>query len=109
MKFLFVLSRDPDEYRGVREFATTNAEALAKSNEVHFYLIENGVFAAKKGKPEPMNVVKPLTKNGVKVYAEDVSLKVRGLVGKTEDGVKVSNMDELVDLLMEKTDRVIWY
>jgi len=109
MKFLFVLSRDPDEYRGVREFAVTNAEALAKSNEVNFYLIENGVFAAKKGKPEPMNVIKPLTKSGVKVYAEDLSVKVRGLTGKMEDGVKVSNMDELVDLLMEKTDKAIWY
>lgn len=76
-KYLVVLSRDPDENRSV-EWAAQTAQALAKrQHEVHFYLIENGVFAAKRGRRR--DVLQPLVEAKVKVYAEDISLKVRGL------------------------------
>lgn len=106
MKYLMIVSRDPGEYRSF-DFVTNLAKDLSKKgNEVHFYLLENGVFAAKKGND---HVANSLRGNGVKLYAEDVSLTVRGLNGKTSDGLKVSNLDELVDLMMEKTDKVMWY
>ncbi|MFQ5762181.1 MAG: DsrH/TusB family sulfur metabolism protein [Candidatus Bathyarchaeia archaeon] len=107
MKYLFVVSRDSNEYRSFDFIASTASQLASNGGEVHFYLLENGVFAANdKGKDGHLQSLK---RSGAKIYAEDVSLKVRGLLGKLGDGVTVSNMDELVDLMMEKTDRVTWY
>lgn len=107
MKHLFIVSRDPNEYRSFDFIASTASQLASTGGEVHFYLLENGVFAANgKGKD---GYLESLKRSGAKIYVEDVSLKTRGLLGKVGDGVKVSNMDELIDLMMEKTERVTWY
>ena len=47
---------------------------------------------------------------GIKVLADDVSLRQRGLLGdRVAKEVTVTNVGDLVDLLMERSDKVIWH
>ncbi len=106
-KYLIVESRDLMEYKE-SDFALNLAGSLKKKgNETTLYLIENGVLAARKGS-EAAAKLTALSKEGVKVLAEDLSLKMRGVKERTE-GVSESSMDALADLILNGADKVIWY
>lgn len=106
-RFLIVESRDLMEYKE-SDFALSLASQLKKSgNETTLFLIENGVLAARKGS-EPSPRLTALSKEGVKVLAEDLSLKLRGVKERAE-GVSESNMEALADLILTGADKVIWY
>jgi len=106
-KYLIVASRDLMEYKE-SDFALSLASQLKKSgNDATLYLIENGVLSARRGS-EPSSRLTALSKEGVKVFAEDLSLKLRGVKERAE-GVAESNMDALADLILTGVDKVIWY
>ena len=106
-KYLIVESRDLMEYKE-SDFALNLASQLKKSgNETTLFLIENGVLSARKGS-EPSARLTTLSKEGVKVMAEDLSLKLRGVKERAE-GIAESNMDVLADLILNGVDKVIWY
>lgn len=106
-KFLIVESRDLMEYKE-SDFALNLASSLKKKgNDTTLYLIENGVLAARKGS-EVASRLTTLSREGVQVLAEDLSLKMRGVKERTE-GVSESNMDALADLILNGADKVIWY
>lgn len=104
-KYLFIETRDPFEHRDATQ--TWNlAESLAKKgHDVAFYLVQNGVLAARKGaKIDTLTDTK-----SVSVYADDVSLQERGVhVEQLLDGVTVSHVDALVDLTLEDGRKAIW-
>ena len=106
-KFLIVESRDLMEYRE-SDFVLNLASSLKKKgNETTLYLVENGVLAARKGS-EDASKLTALSKEGVKVLAEDLSLNMRGVKDRAE-GVSESTMDALADLVLDGADKVIWY
>ena len=44
------------------------------------------------------------------LLADEISLRQRGITkDRLSDAIRVSKMDELVDLLMEKSDKAIWH
>ncbi len=46
----------------------------------------------------------------VTLLADEVSLRQRGISPERRaEGVRVSKVDELTDLLMEKSDKAIWH
>ena len=104
-KYLFIETRDPFEHADATQ--TWNlAETLAKKgNDVVFFLVQNAVFAARKGAK-----VSTLTDtDAVKVHVDDISLMERGVnVESVRDGVTVSTVDTLVDLTMEDGRKAIW-
>ena len=105
--YLLVASRDLQEYAG-SGFILRMAAALKKrGHEVTLYLIENGVLAARQG-ASANGGLSDLSKQGVKVLAEDLSLKTRG-VQKLATGVSESTMDALADLVAGGADKVTWY
>ena len=106
-KFLIVGSRDLMEYKE-SDFALNMASQLKKKgHETTLFLIENGALSARKDS-EPAARLTALSKEGVNVLAEDLSLKMRGVKERAE-GVSESNMDALAELILNGSDKVIWY
>jgi sulfur relay (sulfurtransferase) complex TusBCD TusD component (DsrE family) len=79
-------------------------------HDVTLYLLQDAVFTARKSFREGERLRRDAEKHGVHVLADRVSLRQRGVIGdRVAREVRVSDMDELVDLLMERTDKAIWH
>ncbi len=105
--YLLVNSRDLQEYAGSGYILKLAAALRKRGNDVTLYLVENGVLAARKGAVANGGLT-DLSRQGVKILAEDLSLKTRG-VQKLADGVAESTMDALADLVAGGADKVTWY
>jgi sulfur relay protein TusB/DsrH len=106
-RYLIVDSRDLQEYSSGRYIQSLAGKLKDKGNEVTLFLIENGVLAARKGNEVGKNLA-DLSKRGTKVMAEDVSCKARG-ISELGEGISNANIDQLADLIIEGSDKVIWY
>ena len=107
-RYLFLESRDPFESRD-GDFVADHAVALKKrGHQVTVFLLQNGTLAARKaalGTP-----LGRLIEAGVNLLADDFSLLERGISeNDCLPGVRVSNMDALVDLLMQAQCKAIWH
>ena len=104
-KYLFIESRDPFEFADAVQTWRLAVELGEAGHDVAYFLVQNGVLAARAGAK-----VETLTGTGkVKVYVDDVSLAERAMSGaKLKDGVTVAGSDELVDLTLEEGRRPIW-
>jgi tRNA 2-thiouridine synthesizing protein D len=87
-------------FTGLR-FATT---CLIEGHKVNLFLIENGVYLAKKGQnpssdaPNLLEYLEELIKGNVEVKACVVCCKARGLSeSDLISGVKIASINELVD------------
>lgn len=79
-------------------------------HDVIVYLLQDGVFAARRGFGAGEELLQRAEKHGVTVLADRVSSRQRGLVdARLATQVRLSDMDALVDLLMEQSDKVIWH
>lgn len=106
-KYLLIESRDSFDSRDSSYFAELVEELAAKGNQAILFLVQNGVFPARKGSKYGETVA-GLIKNKVKVLADGFSLKERGIKNMV-DGVETADMDRLVDLLLEPGAKVIWH
>ena len=79
-------------------------------HEVTIYLLQDGVFAARRTYQAGAALLDEAQRHGVKVLADTVSLRQRGVIDDhVAHGVSVAEMDTLVDLLMERSDKAIWH
>ncbi len=77
---------------------------------VTIYLIQDAVFAARKRFAAGEKLVTDAKARQVTLLADEVSLRQRGISAERRaEGVRVSKVDELTDLLMEKSDKAIWH
>jgi len=107
-KYLFIESRDPFESRDSQAFSYDLVQGLARGeDEVTFFLIQNGVLPAREGSKYAGRLAE-LTQSGVTVLADDFSLKERA-VRHLVDGIKPSNVEELVDLVLTEGTKTIWH
>ncbi len=106
-RYLIVDSRDLQEYASGSYILNLTNNLKKKKHDVTLFLIENGVVGARKGSKTAPKLTE-LSKGGAKVLAEDVSCKARGVTTLT-DGVASATMDQLADLIVEGSDKVIWY
>ena len=106
-RYLIVDSRDIQEYTGGAYIMNLTGKLRQKKHDVTLFLIENGVLAARKGSRSAAKLGE-LSKGGTKVLAEDISCKARG-VAVLADGVASGTMDQLADLIVDGSDKVIWY
>ncbi len=106
-RYLFIESRDPFESRDV-QFVVETASALKRSgDDVTVFLVQNGVLAARK--KARVSHLPMLAEEGVRLLADDFSLRERGL--RESDlaiGIKESGIGTLVDMLALEETKAIW-
>ena len=107
-RYLLIETRNPLDGG---EYSYDLARQLTgERHDVTMYLLQDAVFAARKNFHEGQRLGQDAEKLGVHLVADGVSLRQRGVVGdRVAREVRVSDMDELVDLLMERTDKAIWH
>jgi predicted peroxiredoxin len=105
--YLLIESRDPLESGGVGDFFDL-ALGLAKAgNAVTVFLVQNGVLPARAGaRPGPLS---HLTADGVKVLADEFSLRERGIsLNRLAPGVAASPLDAVIDHLADG-HQALWH
>lgn len=107
-RYLLIETKDPsDGGEYVFELARQLREA---QHDVTIYLLQDGVFAARRTYRAGAELVNDAERHGVKLRADAVSLRQRGVVGdRVAKSVSVAEMNELVELLMERSDKAIWH
>lgn len=110
-KYLLIESRDPFEYGDVGYFCDVAKDLSSAGNDVTLFLIQNGVLMSRRGvEGNPLASVLGGSSGRIDVRADDFSLKERGIgTGSLGSGVKVSNVDALVDLLAEDGVKAVWH
>jgi len=97
VKFLLWMS---SECRSVEEIV----KALkAEGHEIALLLVQDGVFLADKGCEHSSDVVEL----DVRMFVSENHAKERGIKSRMVGDVSLVNYDEMVDLMMEKYDRVV--
>ena len=106
--YVFIESRDPFESRDT-QFVEETATALKKlGNEVTVFLVQNGVLACRRNLSDSYLV--RLTAAGVTLLADDFSLRERGIAAAdVVSSVRPSNIETLVDALMQEKTKAIWH
>lgn len=108
--YLLIESRDPFEFADTTYMYQMAGDLAANGNRVTMYLIQNGVFCARKNVKN--NPLSGLTRDApsVRVEADDFSLRERGIsTSGLANGVTVSNVDDLVDHMMQGDTKVVWH
>ena len=97
MKYLIWLS---DDCTSVKEIVT----GLKGQNvDVELLLLQDGVFLADKGCPESSE----LKELGLKVYAVKHHVEERGISERLAVDVNLIDYSDIIDLVMEKSDKII--
>ncbi len=110
VRYLLIESRDPFEYADIDYMYQVAEQLIDKGNEVTLFLIQNGVFVARRtSKNNPMDIL--LSRQGkIRIMADEFSLRERGIeMQHLVDGVQISGMDFLVDMLVDSKFKVLWH
>src|SRR5437868_4477468 len=107
MKYLIIQSRDPFE-SGDLAFCHDLARSLAADgNGVTLFLVQNGVLPARAGAREAG--LAELMQAGVEVFADEFSLRERGIpTGRLQPGIVPSPLDLVIDRLAVGS-KAIWH
>jgi predicted peroxiredoxin len=103
--YLLIVSRDPFEFLDVQHTYQLAAQLKAEQHEVTVFLVQNGVLAARAGSATQLA---ELGKAGVKIWADDFSLKERGIGGdRLVAGVVAAPIGRVVEQLGSGT-KTLW-
>jgi len=107
-QYLLIESKNPLDGG---EYSFKLAEQLRDlKHNVTIYLVQDAVFAARKRFEAGEKLVREAKAQTATLLADEISLRQRGITKeRLSKVVRVSNMDVLVDLLMEKSDKAIWH
>ena len=106
--YLFIETRDPFESRDTEFVAETAAALKERDNEVTVFLVQNGVLAARRGAGD--QYLPRLVQSGVRVLADDFSLRERGIAGnELRAGVAQSSVEALVEMLARGGTKAVWH
>ena len=105
--YLLIDSRGPFENADLEHVPRLAEQLAASGHAVTVFLLQNGVLGARPGS-RLASYLAHLGKQHVQVLADDDALRERA-VSKLTDGVRRSNLGELVGLLMEQPTRVLWH
>jgi sulfur relay (sulfurtransferase) complex TusBCD TusD component (DsrE family) len=106
--YIFIETRDPFESRDTQFIEQTAIALKQRGHEVTVFLVQNGVFAARRNTREAY--LPRLTDAGVNLLADDFSLCERGIqTAELHPGVRPSNIESLVDALLQNNTKAIWH
>lgn len=107
-QYLLIESKSPTD--GGEYSFDLGAQLRALDHEVTIYLVQDGVFAARRRFEAGEKLVADAQDKRVTLLADEISLRQRGInAERLAPPVRVSNMDEFVDLIMERSDKAIWH
>lgn len=107
-KYLLIETKGPLE--GGNWAFDVGVQLREDQHDVTVYLLQDGVFSARRGFEAGEKLIHGAERSGLRVIADGVSCKQRGILGdRVSKSVSVTDMDELVDLLMERSDKAIWH
>lgn len=106
--YVFIESRDPFESRDIQFVVETAMVLRQRGHAVTVFLIQNGALAARRNASG--SALPRLAQAGVQVLADDFSLLERGVM-KMELGTHIqeSNIDKLVDLIVQSGVKTVWH
>jgi predicted peroxiredoxin len=109
-RYLLIESRDPYEYADTNYFYDLARDLAQRGNEVALFLIQNGTLLAREGaSPDKLGELRQAAP-GVRLLADEFSLRERGIrPERLVGGVEVSDVDGLVDLLVEPGCKPVWH
>ncbi|HLQ22800.1 MAG TPA: DsrE family protein [Gemmatimonadales bacterium] len=109
-KYLLIESRDPYEYADTHYFYDLARDLAQRGNEVALFLIQNGTLLAREGaSPDKLAELRQAAPS-VRLLADEFSLRERGIRHeRLVRGVEVSDVDRLVDLLLEPGCKPVWH
>lgn len=106
-RYLLIESRDPWESGEARHFYELATELAGKGHDVVLFLVQNGVFAVRKGSSSAL--VQKAVDAKVKVLLDDFSLRERGIDdGERTGGTTLSSVDALVELMADGR-KAMWH
>jgi len=106
--YLFIESRDPFESRDTRFVEETASALKQRGNEVTIFLLQNGVLATRQSARD--STLERLAQAGVKILADDFSLLERGIqTSELAPDIQPSNIETLVDSLVQENTKAIWH
>ena len=107
-RYLFIESRDAFESRDNRFVEETAVALQQRGHDVTIFLLQNGVLSARRNGNE--NYLGRLAGAGVTMMADDFSLRERGIQpAELTAGIRQSNIEALVDALVEENTKAIWH
>jgi sulfur relay (sulfurtransferase) complex TusBCD TusD component (DsrE family) len=107
-KYLLIETKNPLD--GGRYAFDLGQQLQEQQHEVTIYLLQDAVFAARRNFKSGDDLVRGAETRGIKVLTDAVSCRQRGVTGdRVSKNVSPSDMDTLVDLLMERSDKAIWH
>jgi predicted peroxiredoxin len=105
-KYLLIASRDPFEANDVPQFYELAKNLGSNGDEVTLFLVQNGVLPARKSTQSAQ--LSELAKSGVKVLADEFSLRERGISnGRIAEGIESAPLDVVIDQL-EEGAKALW-
>ena len=109
-QYVLIESRDPFEYGDSLYMYDLAGDLAAKGNDVTLYLVQNGVLTTRKGvKNNPLSGLSQRAPS-VNISVDDFSLRERGISQSSiVEGASVSNVDNLVDLLVQDGAKIVWH
>ena len=106
--YVFIESRDPFESLDVRFVEETAAALKERGHEVTVFLVQNGVLAARRNGRD--SYLARLTEARVNLLADDFSLSERGIQpAELRSGIQTSDIEALVDALLQENTKAIWH
>lgn len=106
-RYLIIESSDPFDSQDSGYFSELVQGITGNGNKMILFLVQNGVLPVRKGSKHS-HAISRLIKNKVQVLADGFSLKERAIKGPVE-GVQVSDVESLVDFLLEPGTKSIWH
>jgi predicted peroxiredoxin len=104
-EYLLIESRDPFEANDVGYYYELARGLAEDGNQVTLFLVQNAVLAVRPAALAPQ--LRQLVGSGVKVFADDFSLKERGIT-RLADGIQVAPIEIVVDHL-EAGHKTLWH
>ena len=105
--YLFISSRDPYESPDTNRFLELVENTRGRHHRTTLFLIQNGVLSTRKG-AQFSSLYQKLTKSGVAVLSDSFSLRERA-IATLADGVKVTTIEQVIDLMVEPGTKAIWH
>lgn len=108
-KYLLIESRDSFESRDSEKFLDLVGRIAANGDQVILFLIQNAVLILRKGSMFSSKL-RELMHGKVEVHVDEFSLRERSIQEwERPDFIVVSNMDQLIEILMEPGTKTIWH